>query len=613
MTPELAYFLKINVAIALFYAFYRLFFYKDTFFRWRRTALLCFFAISILYPLLNIQEWIKANEPMVAMADLYATIILPEQTIVVPQETTINWQELLTLILEYTYWGVVVLLLLRFLIQLGSIIRLHFQCSKSNLRGINIHLLKKEGGPFSFFNWIFIYLPAHTESEINEIITHEKTHARQYHSADVLISEIMCIGCWFNPFIWLMKREVRSNLEYMADHQVLKTGHDSKSYQYHLLGLAHHKAAADLSNSFNVLPLKNRIKMMNKKRTKGIGRTKYLMFLPLAILLMIISNIEIVARTTTDFAKEMIGASVQTSPITEVTDIPAQPSESSVTVVSGKKKEVQQKKITVTKDSIPEETIFEVVEEMPEFPGGVNALMQYINKNIRYPIEAHEKNEEGRVVADFIVRKDGSISNIKIARSVSPSLDKETERIIENMPKWKPGKQRGKFVNVHFTVPVAFRLSPPVRKADEDSITALSGKVYVPTPKAEEIKNPDLSEVVVVGYGIKEPAKEEPIFTVVEKMPKFPGGEEALFTYLARNIKYPTMAQKNKEQGKVILKITIGKDGSISNIKVAKSVSPFLDLEAVRVVSRMPKWEAGEQGGEAVNVEYTLPITFRLQ
>ena len=104
MTPELAYFLKINVAIALFYAFYRLFFHKDTFFHWRRTALLCFFGISLLYPLLNIQEWIKEQEPMVAMADLYATIILPEQIIEAPQETTANWQELIPQILGFIYW-----------------------------------------------------------------------------------------------------------------------------------------------------------------------------------------------------------------------------------------------------------------------------------------------------------------------------------------------------------------------------------------------------------------------------------------------------------------------------------------------------------------------------
>ena len=78
MTPELAYFLKINIAIALFYAFYRLFFYRDTFFQWRRTVLLCFLVISPLYPVLNIQEWIRSHEPMVAMVDLYATIVLPE-------------------------------------------------------------------------------------------------------------------------------------------------------------------------------------------------------------------------------------------------------------------------------------------------------------------------------------------------------------------------------------------------------------------------------------------------------------------------------------------------------------------------------------------------------
>ena len=105
MTPELAYFLKINVAIALFYAFYRLFFHKDTFFHWRRMALLCFFAISMLYPLLNIQGWIKAHEPMVAMADLYATILLPEQVVTPTQATVINWQEVITQFAKIIYWS----------------------------------------------------------------------------------------------------------------------------------------------------------------------------------------------------------------------------------------------------------------------------------------------------------------------------------------------------------------------------------------------------------------------------------------------------------------------------------------------------------------------------
>lgn len=609
MTPELAYFLKINVAIALFYAFYRLFFHKDTFFHWRRMALLCFFAISMLYPLLNIQGWIKAHEPMVAMADLYATILLPEQVVTPTQATVINWQEVITQFAKIIYWSGMLLLTARFFVQLGSIIRLHFQCSKSNIQGVRVHLLKKETGPFSFFHWIFIHPQSHTESEISEIITHEETHARQYHSVDVLFSEIMCIFCWFNPFIWLMKREVRGNLEYMADHRVLETGHDSKSYQYHLLGLAHHKAAANLSNSFNVLPLKNRIKMMNKRRTKKIGRTKYLMFLPLAALLMIISNIEVVARTTKEFAKEMMTApEVQDVSQTELANGPELPDGmTGVATLQDKKGTQKTKEVApppppapVKSATVNDSVVFEVVEEMPDFPGGQSALMEYLAKNIKYPATAHENGKQGRVIVSFVVKKDGSISDTKIERGVDPYLDKEAERVIAAMPNWKPGKQRGQAVNVRFTVPVTFRLSGPEPAKPAE------------TPEAIAIEK--FEEVIVTGYGPKEDTpNNEPTFKVVDEMPKFPGGQEGLMRYLAKNIKYPVMAQQNKEQGKVLVQIIIGKDGNVSNIKILKGASAWLDAEAIRVVRGMPKWEPGKQNGQAVAVEYTFPITFRLQ
>lgn len=607
MTPELAYFLKINIAIALFYAFYRLFFNKDTFFHWRRMTLLCFFAVSLLYPLLNLQEWIKDNEPMVAMANIYATILLPETIIITPQETAIDWQEIVTSLLKIIYWSGVLLLAVRFIIQLGCIIRLHFVCSRSTIQGTNVHLLKKEAGPFSFFHWIFVHPQSHTESEISEIITHEDTHAHQYHSVDVLISEMMCIFCWFNPFIWLMKREVRGNLEYMADHRVIETGHDSKSYQYHLLGLAHHKAAASLSNSFNVLPLKNRIKMMNKQRTREVGRAKYMMFLPLAALLMIISNIEMVARTTKKFAQEVmeqVNAQAITSP--ETTAIPEIPTEKIQTITSPQdKKEVQKEKANTREENVPDSIVFQVVEEMPNFPGGMEGLREYLTKNVRYPADAHTAGQQGRVIVSFIVKKDGSIANVKVVRSISPSLDKEAERVITAMPKWIPGKQRGKAVNVQFTVPVAFRLTP------------------TEAPKAEEIKQSDLSEVVVVGYTFKEEStpstadikadNNEPVFKVVEEMPKFPGGTAGLMQYLAKSIKYPVVSQKNKEQGKVIISMVIDKTGDLSHIKIIRSVSPSVDAEAIRVISNMPKWEPGRQRGRAVSVEYTLPIEFRLE
>jgi len=674
----LAYFLKINVAIALFYAFYRLFFYKDTFFTWRRAALLCFFAISAVYPLLNIQTWITEQEPMVAMADLYADIVLPEFTIT-PEQATSDWKTLLLQTVGFAYWGMVIVLAIRFFIQLAGIIRLAFRCRKAKIGNTNVHLLRQASGPFSFFHWIFIHPTSHTEDELSEILTHEQTHANQWHSIDVLVSEIVCIFCWFNPFAWLMKREIRTNLEYLADNRVLETGHDSKAYQYHLLGLSHHKAAATIYNSFNVLPLKKRIKMMNKKRTREIGRTKYLMFLPLAALLMIISNIEAVARTTKEMAKDVIEAveenlaSNSTTPEMEVAteaipvetpisqqdkdklvtykgkvvDKDGKPVEGAEILIDGSHKLPQDQSFVTDKNgnfsfmafenahigviwnkndkymlkgirydqkertnlkivmddqwqnppsNDPNNPVFEVVEIMPEFPdGGMSGLMQFLSKNIQYPINAQKNHTQGRVTVQFVVNKDGSISEPKIIRGVDPDLDGEAIRVISLMPKWKPGMQKGQPVRVKYTVPVMFRLSDDGQKEE-----------YKPIPK--------IDETVVVGYASKQaPAEEDPVFEVVENMPEFAGGMGGLMQYLSKNIKYPVEAQKAGIQGRVIMQVIIDKDGNVTNPKVTQPVDPLLDTEAIRVTASMPKWKPGTQRGMPVNVKYTFPIVFRLQ
>ncbi len=674
----LAYFLKINVAIALFYAFYRLFFYKDTFFTWRRAALLCFFAISAVYPLLNIQTWITEQEPMVAMADLYADIVLPEFTIT-PEQATSDWKTLLLQTVGFAYWGMVIVLAIRFFIQLAGIIRLAFRCRKAKIGNTNVHLLRQASGPFSFFHWIFIHPTSHTEDELSEILTHEQTHANQWHSIDVLVSEIVCIFCWFNPFAWLMKREIRTNLEYLADNRVLETGHDSKAYQYHLLGLSHHKAAATIYNSFNVLPLKKRIKMMNKKRTREIGRTKYLMFLPLAALLMIISNIEAVARTTKEMAKDVIEAveenlaSNSTTPEMEVAteaipvetpisqqdkdklvtykgkvvDKDGKPVEGAELLIDGSHKLPQNQSFVTDKNgnfsfmafenahigviwnkndkymlkgirydqkertnlkivmddqwqnppsNDPNNPVFEVVEIMPEFPdGGMSGLMQFLSKNIQYPINAQKNHTQGRVTVQFVVNKDGSISEPKIIRGVDPDLDGEAIRVISLMPKWKPGMQKGQPVRVKYTVPVMFRLSDDGQKEE-----------YKPIPK--------IDETVVVGYASKQaPAEEDPVFEVVENMPEFAGGMGGLMQYLSKNIKYPVEAQKAGIQGRVIMQVIIDKNGNVTNPKVTQPVAPLLDTEAIRVTASMPKWKPGTQRGMPVNVKYTFPIVFRLQ
>ena len=671
----LAYFLKVNVAIVLFYAFYRLFFYKDTFFGWRRTALLCFFAVSAAVPLLNIQTWITEQEPMVAMADLYASVVLPELTVGTEVAPT-DWKSILSEYANIAYWGIVALLMIRLIMQLAGIIRLTCRCRKIQIGNTSIHLLPKADGPFSFFHWIFIHPSSHTEEEFNEILPHEQTHARQWHSIDVIISELVCIFCWCNPFAWLMKREIRTNLEYMADARVLENGYDSKTYQYHLLGLSHQKAAVTIYNSFNVLPLKKRIKMMNKKKTKEIGRTKYLMFLPLAALLMIVSNIETVARTTKKIAVEVIEAvdpqTEQPAPEVQDPQVAPQPEQDTKTVTYKGKvvdkdgKPIQgvkilsvpnstptevttqadgsfefkaspkakllflyqdgnkKKGISFTDERLPKENktnwtivynekwnevmqsdpgtpdnpIFEVVEHMPEFTGGgMPALMEYLSKNIKYPEAAMKKGIQGRGIVQFVVEKDGSITNVKILRGVDPELDKEAVRVVSAMPKWKPGTQRGEAVRVRFTVPVMFRLT-------EDMIPLK----YAPI----ETK---LNELLEVGYapeGTTVP-EEGTIFEVVEQMPEYPGGMPAMMEFISKNIKYPAAAQQAKIQGRVTIQFIVNTEGNIINPRVLRSADPLLDAEAIRLTTIMPKWKPGMQRGQAVNVKYTVPIMFRLQ
>lgn len=677
----MVYFLKINVAIALFYAFYRLFFYKDTFFTWRRTALLCFFAVSAIVPLFNIQTWIEQQEPMAAMADLYATVVLPELTLTPQPET--DWKQLLADGIGIVYWLVVALLTARFLVQLTGIIRLGRRCPTQKIDDTTVHLLPRPEGPFSFFHWIFIYPDAHTGEELHEILTHERTHARQWHSIDVMIGELACIVCWFNPFAWLMKREIRTNLEYMADEKVLETGHDSRTYQYHLLGLSHHKAAATIYNSFNVLPLKKRITMMNKRRTRAIGRTKYLMFLPLAALLMIVSNIEAVARATQKITAEVMEAvtpaetpevqpqpeniaplpkqepdNIAPSPQTEmdVAPIPQQEKSKKVTykgkivddeagnpisdvkiIVDHKYQSITKSTVNaqgefrietspeasilfeysgkdgktlarmcrpaelakmdpdnmvielipvnIIKSNVTDDDVYEVVENMPEFPnGGMGELMKYLSANIRYPEAAHKAGIQGRVTVQFVVGKDGSIGNVSILRGVNADLDAEAIRVISSMPKWKPGTQKGEPVKVKYTVPVMFRLAPePVEKIDETTVVGYH------TPVAGEV------------------------YDVVDKMPEFPGGMTGLMQYLSKNIRYPAEAQTKGIQGRVTVAVIINTEGKAVNASIVRSVDPSLDAEALRVASTMPDWVPGTKDGKPVNVKYTFPVTFRLQ
>ena len=607
MTPEFAYLLKVNVAFVLFYAFYRLFFYKDTFFKQRRAILLAFFGLALFYPLLNIQDWVRQQEPIADVIYMYSAM-LPEATAKADAAASVDWYGWLLGSLGFIYWGIVAFLCGRFLVQLSSILWLAHTSERVVIHETPVYALRKAAGPFSFFRMVFLHPESHSDKETDEILTHECTHVSQWHSIDVILSEMMCMACWFNPFVWLLKREVRHNLEYLADNTVIQSGYDSKSYQYHLLGLAHHQSVTTLYNSFNVLHLKNRIMMMNKKRSPGIVRTKYLIFIPLVGILMLLSNIEAVARLTVRLANEATVSNAMVTATGILVDETGQPLiGASVVVKGGKERTITDKKgafsLEVPANAIlrcsyqgresqevlaadmtnnthlslssksreMNEQVFTVVEKMPSFPGGDAELLKYIATNIKYPKESQDNGEQGRVICSFIVGRDGSVNNPEVLRGVTPLLNEEAVRVINTMPRWNPGMQRGKAVAVKYTVPITFRLKSPVEEAKEETLT------------------------------------------VVDVMPQYPGGDRELLKFIAQSIKYPTDAQEAGVQGRVICSFVVDKKGNIVEPKIIRGIDPSLDAEALRVIGMMPRWTPGRQDGKAVRVLYTVPITFRLQ
>ena len=607
MTPEFAYLLKVNVAFVLFYAFYRLFFYKDTFFKLRRAILLAFFGLALFYPLLNIQDWVRQQEPIADVIYMYSAM-LPEATAKADAAASVDWYGWLLGSLGFIYWGIVAFLCGRFLVQLSSILWLAHTSERVVIHKTPVYALRKAAGPFSFFRMVFLHPESHSDKETDEILTHECTHVSQWHSIDVILSEMMCMACWFNPFVWLLKREVRHNLEYLADNTVIQSGYDSKSYQYHLLGLAHHQSVTTLYNSFNVLHLKNRIMMMNKKRSPGIVRTKYLIFIPLVGILMLLSNIEAVARLTVRLANEATVSNAMVTATGILVDETGQPLiGASVVVKGGKERTITDRKgafsLEVPANAIlrcsyqgresqevlvadmtnnthlslssksreMNEQVFTVVEKMPSFPGGDAELLKYIATNIKYPKESQDNGEQGRVICSFIVGRDGSVNNPEVLRGVTPLLNEEAVRVINTMPRWNPGMQRGKAVAVKYTVPITFRLKSPVEETKEETLT------------------------------------------VVDVMPQYPGGDRELLKFIAQSIKYPTDAQEAGVQGRVICSFVVDKKGNIVEPKIIRGIDPSLDAEALRVIGMMPRWTPGRQDGKAVRVLYTVPITFRLQ
>jgi TonB family protein len=262
-----------------------------------------------------------------------------------------------------------------------------------------------KGAAFSFLGYKTI---DKTLEDYNTINVHEEAHIRQLHSLDVLFLEIVSIVTWFNPVIYLYKTSIRNIHEFLADQAASDYMGDKKEYAFLLLSKALNVNQYPLTNSFFKQSLvKQRVFMLQKQRSGLSAIAKYSLIIPLLAIMIILS---------------------------------------SATIFSNNEK---------TPNAIS-------IVRQPEFPGGFNKFAEYLIRTVKYPAQAIKAGAEGRVFLSFVVKPDGSLTDIKIVKSVESSLDNEAIRVIQNSPKWTPGTINGKPARVQFKMPLNFQL--PVNK-----------------------------------------------------------------------------------------------------------------------------------------------------
>ena len=444
------YIVKSSVCLALFYLFYRLLLSRETFHRFNRCALLGVLFLSVLIPCIEVQVQHPADlqQAMYALGQLSAEVASVQTADFGASSVDISVWLVAGCMLVYLLGGA--FFLLRNLYSLYRLRHLFRACRQESLAGylpgcparVQLRVYEGELSPFSWLHYIFISR-ADLQENGREILIHELAHIRLRHSWDLLLADCCIFLQWFNPAAWLLKQELQAIHEYQADETVIHEGVNARQYQLLIIKKAVGTRLYSMANSLNHSSLKKRITMMMKEKSNPWARLKYLYVLPVA------------AMTLTAFARPEVSSVMNEISSDKVNDL----------VAFMKEKNVE-KADTVAPVYVPAEVAAKLKgavsgasEEMPEFSdGGTAGLMKYLEANIRYPESAKKAGKQGRVTVQFVVCKDGSITNVSTLRGIDSALDAEAIRVISAMPKWKPGRQKGKEVDVKYTVPVMFRL-----------------------------------------------------------------------------------------------------------------------------------------------------------
>jgi TonB family protein len=486
MMEFLAYDLKVAVLVAVFYMFYRLLLSRETFHGVNRVVLLLTAVASFVLPLcvITLHKTVVLNlaEGDVAIGCLDAEVV--------DDAAMPFWQ-----------MAAIAIFFIGMIVTLGytimSVVRvwLLIQHSEQHQQtdGTVICVAPGDVSPFSWMKYIVL---SRSDYEANDasILAHERGHIRRHHSLDLLLVDSLTALQWFNPAMWMLRQDLRAIHEYEADAAVLSQGINMRQYQYLLIQKAVSQCGYSVANGISHSTLKNRINMMLHKNSSRASLLKLLALTPIVGMTLALQ-----AETVNDYVIEQpqnqtkvvkkgnqnAQVKVGTKKVEVKAVKPAAPVQNKAkkdaavkNVVVKAKKDATVSNVVVKKknpvadeevaigviDDDKDDRVWNVVEQMPKFPGGDAGLMSFLKDNIKYPAEAEKAGKQGRVVVTFVVGKDGAVNNAKVVRSVDEKLDAEALRVVNAMPKWQPGKQRGQEVNVKYTIPVTFRLATPAEK-----------------------------------------------------------------------------------------------------------------------------------------------------
>ncbi len=582
---SLNYLLQTNLYLILFMGFYTLVLRNETFFRQNRIFLNVSIILSFVIPFIN-SPWFRE---LFITQRIRESAIMPTQYIydtvmVGVNEEAAAWS--MADLLIWIYIGGAAIFFLRFLVKLILL--------RSNLK-------VEKGSAFSFFNQLVVdrELP-----DAETIIDHEKVHMREWHSADIILTEIAAILNWFNPIVYLYKKEIRHIHEFIADEEAADLMHSKSNYALLLFSNTMGVDPNLLSNNFfNKSLLKRRIIMLYKNKSRSTGLWKYGFSAPLFAIMLIVSA----AAASSENNALSIDSEKIIEPLKIFSEfaIPSIPKKSSFNSDRPIPDTISSDTMLAASEKPHQTTIKKALEDH-------NDLKRHIATTIKYPVSARENKITGYVMVNLKVQGK-KIIDVQVSKSLQHDIDNEVLGAITSFRSTIQLADDNYFLAVVYHSPELLSTEEKIPRNILNHKNFL-GMVVAVVDKSGE---PSIgwSKTVYMNENKNDTTKNEiniKDFTAVNPLPEFTGGQKGWSDYVRNALIYPEEAKKNQVQGRVIVSFIVMKDGSLADIKVLRGIGSGADEEALRVLKASPKWKPGMEKGEPVNVAYTMPIFFKL-